>query len=95
LTRAGINFGIILGAAYHIEGCCEFLLLKCTVSGRQLTDSLESRLLDELTTRIGLATGAERFNEMFALVTGTKASAMLATPALWETVRILFHFRNK
>lgn len=94
LTRSGINFGIVLGAACYIEGCCEHLLLKSTVLGRRLTDSLESRLLDELTVRISLATGAERFNEMFALVTGTKASGMLTTPALWETVRILFHFRN-
>jgi hypothetical protein len=94
LTRFGINFGIILGAACYIEGCCEYLLLKSTVSGRQLTDSLESRLLDELTARISLATGPERFNEMFALVMGTKASAMLTAPGLWETVKILFHFRN-
>ena len=31
---------------------------------------------------------------MFELVTGTRAVALLDTPSLWETVRILFHFRN-
>jgi hypothetical protein len=55
---------------------------------------LQKRLLADLRETVSATTGSERYDSLFKTVTGRKASALVADNALWEAIRVLFHFRN-
>jgi hypothetical protein len=92
-VRAGINFSIVLGATCFVEGSLESILLS-QIPESDDQSPLVRRLLADLRQRVGMTTGAERFNNLFALVAGRTALALVNDQELWEATKVLFHFRN-
>jgi hypothetical protein len=92
--KAGMNFSIILASACYIEGNFERVMLKAINAADTPQAPLQSRLMSELRLRLSKTTGNEGYNEMFGIVFGKKANELIADPELWETIKILFFFRN-
>jgi hypothetical protein len=92
-VRSGINFSIVLCAACYLEGFFERLLLNALEKTTKPTTPMLQRLLEDLRERARATMGSENYNRMFELVFGRKASTF-CNEATWETIRILFFFRN-
>jgi hypothetical protein len=92
--RSGINFSIVLGLACYIEGYLERFLLRVVNSVNEQSVSLLQRLLDDFRLKISSTTGSEGYDQLFALALGKKASEIVDDRDLWETVKVLFLFRN-
>lgn len=90
LVKSGLNFSIVLGSACYVEGVLESLLksvLACRraefnrievndIDARRARNLYYRRLEDNLSRQITRASGAQGYEEMFALLTGQSLSQL-------------------
>lgn len=107
-VKSGLNFSIILGSACYVEGVLEVLLrglLSCRtreyrcvniedLNSRRALNKYYARIQDEFSRNIGRAAGASGYDELFTLLAGQRLSQLKKVKPLWESITVLFNFRN-
>ena len=108
LVKSGLNFSNVLGSVCYVEGILEVLLrglLNCRDSqcrrskiddrdARRAMNTYYARLEDELSHNIVRAVGATGYDEIFTLLTGQRPSQLKKVKPFWESIAVLFNFRN-
>jgi hypothetical protein len=80
-TRAGINTSVILLSACYVEGNLEHVLLR--IAGDD----------EALRRRVSTTFGLAKYNDLFDEMAGARLTSLIK-PAVWESVSVLFSFRN-
>jgi hypothetical protein len=107
--RIGLNFSIILNSACFVEGVLE-AGLKALLQQRRLVfnkissipefytrktiNTLFNNIEEELERRISKTTGPSNYDELFKLLIDQKLSEFEKIKPLWESIQVLFQFRN-
>jgi len=96
-TILGINITLVFQAACLIEGSLESGLNQIINKQRfkkKFHDPIIDRLFVDISDRLHRTTGISNYNNIFKLLFDKNINDMIENPSLWESINILFQFRN-